>query len=132
MALAGMSTSFSIPCPPSVGMTVMLMRSEYVWGLKMLSRVAHVVPFAPGVLPAAGMTYVSLICAAMGNERSVRRRETKMYLEAFTVKPFRVPATMGTAGKGGGIPAFKGEGSFFLRPSPFGFPLAARPLPACR
>src|SRR5580765_7461397 len=75
----------------------------------MLSRVAHVVPFAPGVLPAAGMTYVSLICAARGSARSERKRDTKMYLEAFTVKPFRVPATMGTAGTGGGIPAFEGR-----------------------
>ena len=71
---AGMSTNFSIPCPPSVGMTVMLMRRVYVCGLKMLSRVAHVVPLAPGVLPAAGMTYVSLICAASGISLPLRPR----------------------------------------------------------
>src|SRR6266849_9327702 len=79
----------------------------------MLRRVAHVVPFAPGVLPAAGMTYVSLICAARGNERNARRRETMMYLEAFTVKPFRVPATMGTARPAGAFPELKGDGGRF-------------------
>src|SRR2546430_14265841 len=115
MALAGMSTNFSIPCPPSVGMTVMLMRRVYVCGLKMLGRVAHDVPLAPGVLPAAGMTYVSLICAASGSERSVRRRGTKMYLEAFTTKPFRVPATIGTAGPARAFPELKGEGCDALR-----------------
>src|SRR5258708_16892041 len=90
--------SFSVPWPPSVGMNVTLMRSEYVCGLKRLSWVAQIVAFAPAVLPAAGTTYVSFNCAASEKETRLRRNEKTMYLDAFTVKPFPVPAINGTAG----------------------------------
>src|SRR5258706_9900277 len=93
MAFAGMAMIFSMPWPPSVGMNVTLMRSWYACGLKRLKRVAHVVPSAPGLLPAAGMTYVSLICAASETEKRVRRNPRMMYREAFMMKPFQVPAS---------------------------------------
>src|SRR5260221_3477666 len=96
----------------------------------MLSRVAHVVPLAPGVLPAAGMTYVSLICAASGSERSVRRRETMMYREAFTVKTFPGTGNDGNGRAGEGIPGVGGRRCDVLRP--FAFPARRSPLPACR
>src|SRR5262245_66500889 len=70
----------------------------------MLSCVIHCVPKEPGVLAAAGMTYVSLTCAASGRARKRRRTANLKYPEAFTVKPFRVPATSGTVARAAAFP----------------------------
>src|SRR5438105_2511048 len=102
-AFAGTSTSFSMPCPLSVGTYVTLTFRAYDCGLKRLNCVAQRVLNAPGVLPATGMTYVSLICAAATIGKRTRTR--KMYLEAFTTKPFRVPAVVATAAFAGAFPS---------------------------
>src|SRR5438128_11513077 len=93
-AFAGTLTSFSMPCPLSVGTYVTLTFSAYDCGLKTLNCVIHRVPNAPGVLPATGITYVSFTCAPATAANSAKvRANSKRFMHGLSSSACAITCT---------------------------------------